>query len=264
MVILLTIGIISHGNAHDACKPCSKIINKYCCERSREIYENQPQKKICCDFSKNAKSSFVQRKEPSGSEDLNYGKCSKTEELFSSDNVLINASIANGRNFEDHLKLSSINYCEIKGNFIFYSSENYKGSFKYIGGNDYNMWKRHLSEMEPSVSFLDKVNSVRKVGHPGVFHADTVTFFKNKLFQGDQLEMIDDGRTEQKLSFNPGSAVITGRESSEWTIFDSNGDCFRLIPENSGDAIPAFIPDLDEARRNDAPIERIIKGDHCQ
>ena len=56
----------------------------------------------------------------------NFVECSEREDLFSTDKKKINASIPNGRHFDDHLKLRSVNYCEMSGTFIFYSKENYQ------------------------------------------------------------------------------------------------------------------------------------------
>ena len=61
-----------------------------------------------------------------GYEKTNYAECSEREDFFPTDKRKIETSIPNGRHFDDHLTLRSVNYCKMKGTFIFYSKENYQ------------------------------------------------------------------------------------------------------------------------------------------
>ena len=57
-LLLLCLGMLflfQHLDA--ACDSCLKKLNNFCCERRKEVWINDPQKRICCDFPSNSDNS---------------------------------------------------------------------------------------------------------------------------------------------------------------------------------------------------------------
>ena len=57
------------------------------------------------------------------------------------------------------------------------------------------------------------------------------------------------------------SAIVTGKESSVWTIFDKDYKCHVLTPVGPGEGIPRYIPSLRDITR--FKIYEVAKGCYC-
>jgi len=50
-LVLMLAFLISHVVVVSGkCEQCEKYLNKFCCQRSLDVYQSDPKKKICCDF----------------------------------------------------------------------------------------------------------------------------------------------------------------------------------------------------------------------
>jgi len=72
ILLLNCLCITSQNSCNTITKPCHKKLNNFCCERPPDIYKNDPQSKICCDFGikKDSVPSFQWRSTDDGSQQI--------------------------------------------------------------------------------------------------------------------------------------------------------------------------------------------------
>jgi len=162
-------------------------------------------------------------------------------------------TIDDDRRDMDQVPVGDIKYCEVRGTFVFYSEANYKGYIKHaVDGT-----KEMVKEMEPTDSILTRVQSVRIAGNHDEWDADTITFYQGEDFSGNA-EMCDDGKQSSELN-NPGSAIVTGRSESPWSVFTDNESCHELTVADYKSGMAGFYRSLKE-ETSGSNIIRVEKG----
>jgi len=164
----------------------------------------------------------------------------------------------NHRTMDDVAPVGNLKYCEVRGTFVFYSQEGYKGSIRYATDGD----KKMLSEMSPEDSTLTRIQSVRIAGNKEKWDADTITFYAGEDFSGNA-EMYDDVNPSGDELNNPGSAIITGLDSSKWSLFDEQGNCIEVQPLDPPVGIAKFYRNLRQDLFNGYNIKKVEKGTWC-
>jgi len=155
----------------------------------------------------------------------------------------------------DHVgPVGDLKYCEVRGTFVFYSKEGYKGYIKHaVDGT-----KEMVKEMEPKDSILTRFQSVRIAGNHEQWDADTITFYEGEDFSGIA-EMCDDGKQSSELN-NPGSAIITGKSDTPWSVYAENGKCYEVKAFDTIDGIAKFYRSLKQELTEGANVNRVEKG----
>jgi len=155
----------------------------------------------------------------------------------------------------DHVgPVGDMKYCEVRGTFVFYSEEDYKGYIKYAADGTNEM----IKEMDPKDSTLTRIQSVRIAGNHEKWDADTITFYDEEDFSGGD-EMFDKVFSSSSLD-NPGSAIVTGRSETPWHVYAENGKCYELNVIDADSGIARFYRSLKQELTEGSNIERVEKG----
>jgi len=160
----------------------------------------------------------------------------------------------NHRTMDDVGKVGDMKYCEVRGSFVFYSERNYKGYIKHAVDGD----KAMVQEMEPKDSILTEIRSVRIAGNHEQWDADTITFYDDEDFSGNP-EMYDDEVSSSDLD-NPSSAIVTGYRSSLWAVYDEEGNCWELKPEDAQVGHAQFFRSLKQDPFSGNKIVKVVKA----
>jgi len=159
------------------------------------------------------------------------------------------------RTMDNVAPVGNLKYCEVRGTFVFYSEEGYKGRIKYaVDGTE-----KALKEMFPEDSSLTRMKSVRIAGNHEKWDADTITFYEGEDFAGDD-EMYDDVNRSADHLNNPGSAIVTGSRSSLWSVYDEQGTCWELKPADAKEGHAQFFRSLKQEPFSGYNIKRVEKG----
>jgi len=163
-------------------------------------------------------------------------------------------TIDDDRRDMDQVPVADMKYCVVRGTFVFYSEENYEGYIKHAVDGTEDMVKN----MEPKDSILTRVQSVRIAGNHDQWDADTITFYEGEDFSGNA-EMCDDGKQSSELN-NPGSAIITGKSDTPWSVYAENGKCYEVKAFDPLEGIAKFYRSLKQELTEGSNVNRVEKG----